>query len=238
MIQSITLNRITSYIGGLAICVIASLAANPLTAYAEHPIHGHQANPRFDDIYCPDRTYPVEWTTGDLTFVEKLPEPSSLTEEEKYIIAGSVSSAYSNKAGLAPWKAAILSIVTRHYNEYGFVPGQLTPDVIRRISGCAKMSDDQLDEFRNPLTDEWPLIQARQHSPGDVYMRALKEDEILHFAKLNPAFEMMWIENRHYNPETNKDDLYLKPSGPIFYMRIYGWSEVIHNSFQAVYVEP
>jgi hypothetical protein len=223
----------------LAASVFAAITAwhgTALTATDEngakltHPVHGHKARSFIKYIYGPDHGHPSSWSQGDITFPESYPPVSALTEEEKYIIAGSDSSAWSRTAGLCDWVNSTQSMVAKFYDQYGYVPDQLTPAIVRSIQGMEQFGDENLRQYLNPLTDEWPKLKAAAPSPGDIYIRPLTADEISHYAGKSKNCRDIWIDGRWKDPSTG-EYVPVKLDGKVYYMRVYGWNAVIYANF-------
>ena len=195
-----------------------------------HPVHGHKPSSNFDLVYGPGHGLSSAWTRGDLIFPEAFPLASTLSVEEKYIVAGSESSDWSETVGLCDWAGAIESIVARYYTQFGHVPEQLTPEVIRSISGYENIGDENLREYLNPLTDAWPRLSVASPSPGDAYMRPLAPDEITFFGSKMDLYKDVWLDHRFLNPGTGEYEP-ASLEGPVFYMRIYGWRDVVFANF-------
>lgn len=196
----------------------------------KHPVHGHKADPIISSMYLPGMGLPAEWSIGDITFPDSYPPLSSLTEEEKYIIVGSRSSAWRTDSGLADWAGQIYSIVSRYYEQYGKVPDVLTPEAVRSIRGLESYPEDGLCEFLNPLTDEWPRLNAVSPSPGDVYIRPLTREEMDFYSSQVPTYRDIWFRGRQYDPECD-EYIDAQLTGKVFYLRVYGWSGVILANF-------
>jgi len=198
-----------------------------------HPVHGHKANPIFDSLYGPGHGYPADYSMGDITFdgPGNHPPASSLTNEEKYIIAGSVTSDYASDGGLSAWTSTIFAIVDAYYSQFGTIPDVLTDVEIRKIDGMQSIGDSNLREFLNPLTDQWPRLKATTASPGDVYIRPLTIDEMHHYAELSPNLKDDWFNGQSVNSETG-EPAPAELTSHVYYMRIYGWNGVIFNNFQ------
>ncbi len=191
--------------------------------YAAHPAAGHPiAGEWHDEWHYPD----ANLSLGDLTFMprEDYPVFDELTQLEQYMLLGVTSSDMSEEHGLMPWRDLIFSWVNKFYLEYAYIPEQLTPDVIRSIPGYEGYSDEMFAAERNPLTGEWPMLQAAEFSPGDLYIRPLTEDEIDYF-----------VENGYrdlQNPGSWSGDASLVRTTPVYYSRFYGYSGVLSNGFQ------
>jgi len=209
----------------LAWCLTAGLLL--LTAvticYAAHPAAGHPiAGEWHDEWHYPDASLSM----GDLTFMprEEYPVFDELTQLEQYMLLGVKSSARSAEHGLMPWTDQIVSWVNKFHREYGYVPEQLTPDVIRSIPGYEEYADEMFDAERNPLTGDWPRLQAAEFSPGDLYIRPLTEEEISYFAEHG--------EKHLRDPGSWTGDDSMVRISPVYYARFYGLNGVICNGFQ------
>jgi hypothetical protein len=171
---------------------------------------------------------PSSWSFGDITFTnDKAPE-ANLTEEEKYMIAGAESSSL-REGVLLPWETMVFVAVDRFYDKYGFVPTQLTSDVLKVIPGMEHTSDAALEEYRNPLTDAWPRLDAVVASPGDIFVKRLTSEEMKHYAGLADTLKSDWYGTRTF-PGTDKAPMRL--TSGVYYFRMYGWHGVICENFQ------
>jgi hypothetical protein len=212
---------IKALISGLCAMLIFAQMAFAST----HPVHGHEA--RGTEAYGPGMGLAESLSRGDLFFSNDWPEFDELSEEEQYIISGSVSSRYSSNAGLVPWTTVIFSLVSQFYDAHGYVPDVLTPDMIRSIPGHAPLTDDQLDEFRSPITDDWPRLKESSFSRGNIYIRPLDAGEMEEIASLVPRLQRAWYGNE-LRVEGGKVPVNLLTK--VFYLRVYGDSDVIYTN--------
>jgi len=217
----------------LSISTAMTFAVVSGAAQWTHPVHGHEANSIFDSVYGEHNGYPAEYSMGDITFdgPGNHPPASSLTAEEKYIVAGATTSDYGSDAGLQPWTSAIFGIVNNYYSQYGTIPATFTDVEIRKVRDMENASDSNLREFLNPLTDQWPRLNAATPSPGDVYIRPLSLDEMRHYAQLVPSLNDAWFNGRSISTETG-ELASAELTSQVYYMRVYGWNGVIFNNFQ------
>ncbi|MDQ3024373.1 MAG: hypothetical protein M3R04_08340 [bacterium] len=222
------------------ILTLIVFAVIPVEAVAPHPSVGHNTN----QIHgYPDQA-PASWSYGELTFLgpDKFPAVEDLTDVERYMLAGTATSPFSSKAGLPSWHMSVWAAVHRIYNETGAVPDRLTPEVLRASPAYSSLSDAGLDVFRNPITGEWPRLNAKQFSPGDVYMHPLTQDEMRHYAGLTPSYRLQWFEGKGLDREKlsrggNVDEMYTADytlEGPVWFVRIYGEKGVILNTITYV----
>jgi hypothetical protein len=189
--------------------------------FAKHPADGYPiAGHWVEGAKFPDSSLSI----GDLTFMpeSEYPDYSKLTQLEQYMMFGVTSSDLSSHDGLPPYRSTILGWVCRCYEELGYIPDQLTPDVVRTLPGYENMKDEWLSIERNPLTGAWPKLTSVRHSPGDFCFRVLTDDEINFF--VSNGFQ----ELRHpYSP----DGGYIERYTPVFYVRMYGYDGVLGNGF-------
>jgi len=195
-------------------------------AFADHPALG-QPTGNLKTFYSQEGL-PPEWSLGDIVFspANMKPAPEELTEIEKYIVAGTTSTAYNAAVGHKPWRTELL-IMTDHFNgELGYIPEVLSGDAIRMIPGYGDMTDEDLALYRSPITGEWPKLNAYSDSPGDVYIRPLTMGEKAHFAELNPTWNRRWFERILADPirGCDRDIDYITP---VYYVRIYGEEKVL-----------
>jgi hypothetical protein len=147
---------------------------------------------------------------GDLLFYgpDEKPAFESLTEAEVLMLGGSRVS--RGNEHLNPYWIEITTLAGRYYNEYQVLPSALDPTTIRQIPRFYGASDEELELYRNPLSGDWPRVDAENTpSPGDFYMRVLTPEEAQRYSK------------------TAKESIAFRsgqPSGDLFilYGRMYG----------------
>jgi hypothetical protein len=161
-----------------------------------------------------------------LEFFSPYPAPDSLTDQEKYIIAGASGSSMGHPLG--SWQRDLFMLVSRIYFNTGEVPAVLTEDLIdSTISG--EVEQGLIDRFRSPLTGEFPRLDADFFSPGDVYMRLLTPQEVEYAASLWEGAYDVLVRGVKVNPQTgNEVPVYIL--GGVWYMRVYGYNDVLYSS--------
>jgi hypothetical protein len=192
---------------------------------AAHPSDGFDANP-LPHVYATNGTgFTSNWCTGDLYFPAQFPTSESMSPAEKYIVSGSEGSAYGY--GLRPWKSLIYNAVAAIYSQTGDIPEILDETALVSMSnGVLAPGDMRLDEFRSPVTGEFPRLDAKEFSAGDVYIRPLTLFEMDKYAALDPFYRELWYNDRVWNHNTQQ---YEQESllGQVFYMRIYGDEDLL-----------
>jgi hypothetical protein len=126
---------------------------------------------------------------------------------------------------LRPYYEYVFEMAAKYYEETGTIPAVLDPDTIKKLPHVAKMSpalQQQLDleKLRNPLTGNWPRLDARTLSPGDFYIRALSADEMRYLAKFDSDDAKMWFQGTM--PDGNGNLTQQGKLGCALYVRMYG----------------
>jgi hypothetical protein len=169
-----------------------------------HPADSYDPN-NLHPSYGADWGYGLfsEWGINDITFTQPYPDPSSLTPAERYIVAGATSTATDRPLSkrLHPWWRDVCAVAMNYYQE-GRLPAQLNEQMVRATAADPDgVSQAWVDLHRSPLTGEFPRLDAREFSPGDVYMRILTEDEVQHFLGLLPPFERLYNQHEMLGPQ-------------------------------------
>lgn len=204
-----------------------------LPAAASHPAEGMPVND-ISSQYSPNWGMKPEWGIDDLTFTQPKPEWNDLTQMEQYILAGVSRSGLPSGEPLDPWTTDIFRVVRAYYEEYGQIPQVLNDEIIRSTPGYKNISESRLAVYRNPLTGDWPLLNASTPSPGDVYIRSLTHNEMGHFAVLVPYYQHLWFDGLSLNSEGDYS-VSSQLASDVYYIRVYGWSGPIVETFQYVY---
>ena len=95
-----------------------------------------------------------------------------------------------------------------------------------------------MDEFsllKNPITDEIAKLKSDAFSPGDMYIKALDQEEMEHYASIDEMFNEIWCNSR-----VKKSDGTWRPIrmvGPAVYVRVYGASGVINNAVEFTFMD-
>jgi len=201
--------------------------------------------------YIPEAYEPLEANYGrsnglssrlsfeDIVFVDPSNRPpvENLTAEECYILAGAQNKD-DETTFLLPWHLKLSSTAAIAYEFFGYIPPALTPEVIHQIPGFEDTAGAALDYLRNPLTGEWPLLDATELSPGDAYIRPLTKEELIHLANNSIMLKKAWFEDKAQNPLDLLEGrpymdcftLDTKLSSDVYYVRIYGWDGVIYTN--------
>lgn len=202
-------------------------------AYAGHPAAGHP--PRsLEHVYSVDGGMPVEWSFGNVRVTGSRVPVADLTDEERYMIAGVKTCRYSDTAGLEPWKITLFSITNKFFKTNGYIPEQLTPDLIRTIPGYEEITEDRLDLYRSPITGDWPRLDCAEFSPGNAYITVLTPAEIDHFAAVIPEYGDMWGDNYWREPGSG-DYKCIDIVSPIYFIRVYGRTDVLYEAIDFIW---
>ena len=207
----------------LVLVVIATLKISSDEAFA-YPADGYEPKDLFGAYSTGGVAYPPFWNIGDLQFMLTYPVPDSLTDSEKFIISGSKGSSYGHP--LEAWKDLILDYVIAYEARTGIVPSEFSPDYFNAEMASEPLDNSQLAMFRNPITDEYPEFDATSFTPGGVYIRKLSQEEMETYAGISDHFDNIWFKNRvkYYGSD---EFIPAKLTTPVFYVRIYGESDLI-----------
>lgn len=196
---------------------------------AGHPSSGYPAR----DLGGAYGGLPAALSTGEFLFLDEADRQSraALSQPELYMLVGTSRS--SGRGGLSPWYMSVYFAASAYFQAYGVIPETLGPAELQRLYPSAPA--DRLDVYRNPLTGDWPRLNSATHSPGDMYLKVLSQNEVEWFADRHSGLRAIWFETSTphpddiragMTPETARK-LRVNLAGPPIYMRLYGSSGVI-----------
>lgn len=220
----------------LSVSIVILVAVQP--AVASHPAEGKELPEYAEFVLGPHTGYEDGWDINDLTFpaIGESPSFDQLTFLEIYMVCGVVWEVDGRQHGLNPWSTLIYQAVEKFYEEFAYVPDILDEPTLRSIPGFEDIPAEKLAEYRNPLTGDWPRMDARAFSPGDCYIRPLTEDEMVHFAGLNETYRNHWYDGQAYSL-TKDEYVPVQLLSEPFYVRIYGLSDVLLVQIQYSWTE-
>jgi len=187
-----------------------------------HPSDGLEPVPLPPSYGTDGCDFGPEFNHGDMTFTRPYPDPNSLTNAEKYIIAG--CQGIKPEQNMLPWVYYIWHCAEALDARLGYVPDQLSEELLREV-GARSASAFEL--FKSPLTGNFPRLTAATESPGDVYIRALTPEEMRFFAGKVRAYQELWCDGKRTDPRTGEVLENVKLDGKVYYVRVYGWHGVI-----------
>jgi len=91
----------------IAFSLIMLLCVLPIPAMAAHPAAGHEAESLERRYGGGKPDLPPAWDYGEITRTTSKPEAHTLTELERYMVAGSRTSNLPGQPGLGPWVLAV-----------------------------------------------------------------------------------------------------------------------------------
>ncbi len=220
----------------IAACIVIGVSSEAATT---HPAVGKQPN----RVHVYPSEIAADWTGGDLIFLDQasFPPLDQLSNIDKYILAGAVSTEGADVS--QPWSRHVAMAVSYIYAVTGEVPERLTPQELRAVPVFKNASVAALDVYRNPITNDWPVLNASEYSPGNLYIRPLTESEKISYANRSIGYKMMWLHGRA--PDSRKlaaegqrqrslDEMISVTKdmiGPVWYYRVYGEKSVLDNTF-------
>jgi hypothetical protein len=210
-----------------ALVVVSAISSQ---AYA-HPADGYTPK-ELPDKYGEDGWYTSDYDINEIYFICPFPDPNSLSDREKYMIAGVADGPAGTHMA---WYMNIYSAVSSYYKKTGSIPSYFSAEMLMETASCGagteEITEDVLSVFRSPITGEYPKLNATSFSPGDLYIRPLTEAEKQFFASKDLFFKHIWLDGTLYCPETNRIERVQILDEP-FYIRIYGETEVIFTYIQ------
>jgi len=203
----------------LATTLIISIICSLPQAVLAHPADGYPPNEMPPAYGTEAYGRPPECNINDLTFSPSYPDPAALTDIERYMIVGCTNSSLGY--ALQPWYDEVFMAVNAIYSHSDSVPPQLSEELIRSISVCPEsVPEEHINIFRNPITGEFPRLDAAEFSPGDVYIRILTPEEREHFAALSALDDGIWDRGEFTTPLG--DTIQVELTTEVYYMRVYG----------------
>lgn len=166
---------------------------------------------------------------NELYFIKPFPDPATLSHEEIYMLTG-LKSGPRRDGRVRSWRSEVFDLVHAYYMRHGVVPEVLTPEVITELAGEQNVANLQYHFLKNPLTGAYPRLNAREFSPGEVYIRPLTAEEIRHFCDHDSMLDQL-VNNKSLRDWEGNDRAALL-LGRVFYMRVYGRSGVIGNTIE------
>jgi hypothetical protein len=216
----------------LAIAMLALII--PAVALASHPATGYEPNPLPHGYGTEGFGLTADFNYGDLTFHAPYPSPETLTDMERYIIAG--TSASPSGGGLREWSRTLVHLVMAIDHNTGSIPPTLSLEVLEEAVLGLEENPEGADIYKSPITGEFPRLDAVEFAPGQVYMRRLTEDEKQHFAGLMPLWHAAWYEGAYLDQSTGEKAGDLEMRSDVYYVRIYGEQDVIYSNIDFTFV--
>lgn len=191
-----------------------------------HPVDFYEPN----EVPSSYSGLPSDFSINEITFASNFPDSASMTAEERYMIAGARKPGGGGR--LLPWQIDIYCVVSSFYATHGYLPNELTEEMVRAVNANpSQASLEWIERFKSPLTGQFPILNAAWHSPGDVFIAVLTEQEKRHLASYIERYERNWYGGEIQDPWTG-DWVPAKLVGEVFYIRVYGYDGVIANTLQ------
>lgn len=220
---------VASSTGFVLACAVAT------AALAEHPSDAYETKPLpesygTDHYGCsPDESF------DDIQFTRPLPDPASLDHAERYMLAG--LNRYQGDYGRASWFDDIMRYVTAYYDQHQSVPPVLTEEVLRSVCANAdECTSADFDWYRSPIHGDWPRLDAREFSPGDLYVKVLSDSEIDRRCVNDKNLEALVKRGEATNPVTG-ESYSVHLWSPVMYVRMYGRNGVILSGIHVTFGE-
>jgi hypothetical protein len=187
------------------------------------PVSGYEPNGLPEGYGSLSYGMSSDYNSGDLVFIQPYPDPSTLTAEEKYMIAGAHN---AERRVMRPWYQEICQMASAYYQNTGVFPSVIDAEVIREVAGDpGSITEESLDLFRSPITGEFSRLDSKQFSPGDLYLHPLSESEKLYIASRDESYRLKWYENQYFDTCGNLVPIKMLDQ-PIYY-RVYGHNGIV-----------
>lgn len=206
--------------------LVVTMTCLASTVYAiAHPADDYQPRELQPGFGTEELGLGPECNINELYFVRPLPEPESLTRRERYILAGADNTPWGT---MRPWYSEIQSAVSAYYENTGTMPREISASLLEANAGACEVPADWLEIFKSPINGRFPVLDAREFSAGDLYIRALTDEEMRYIADKVPQFDEIWFAGLMYEPQINQFK-HVKLLNKPLYVRVYGEQQVIHT---------
>jgi hypothetical protein len=108
------------------------------------------------------------------------------------------------------------------------IPEKLTRDFLEQENpyGSSLHKYFRSSNIKNQITGRALRLRETSHSPGDLYLKVLSEDEIEHLATRSDRLRKEWDPKLHITKDLEGNDAQMELSN-IIYIRVYGAHDVI-----------
>lgn len=209
---------------------IVGLSSYPAAARWQHPATGHEHG-QLERIYAGGNSNrSAAWDFGNIIMTDIKPEPETLSPLELYMVAGVNSSSLPGGLPLRSYWMEVWTVASRYYESFGSMPAVLDEKHLRRLPDLNQLDAEMLSVYRNPLTGEWPRLDAQQHSSGDFYIKPLSLPEMRYYAILQPTWNAQWFDGQLTGAPS---DLGVNAAldGKVYYVKMYGLKGVLYEQF-------
>src|SRR5690606_23925293 len=99
-----------------------------------------------------DYGYKPYFNYGDLQFTYPLPDPNTLTNSEKFIIAGGRA---LQGERLPSWASEVFMLVMAYHSNTGEIPARINVEMIQSLNpDGVEPSADRIEMLKSPITNE------------------------------------------------------------------------------------
>jgi hypothetical protein len=215
----------TRIIASIAVTVILIIVMGISNALA-HPADGYQAKELHPYYGTEKYGLGPEYNINELYFVRPLPDPATLTETEKYVLAGLTQDGPGHLR--QAYYLDVCDAALGYCLNTKSMPNEVSTEMLITLDAepdC--ISPERLERMTSPISGQYPRLDAKDFSPGDFYIRPLTEDEKRHFASLSKEFEELWYEGVIKNPVSGDVKAVDLIGNTVLYVCVYGENSVI-----------
>jgi hypothetical protein len=162
-----------------------------------------------------------QMSQGDIFFPESFPDPTTLTKQERFWIAGLQPGTAASSVGYYKWNDALIGVLQGYWTQHHAVPAALTPEIIEQSSG----RPDKDGFLKSPVTNEYPKLDCKEYSRGNLYIQHLDAAQLKRLAAYDVGVRYTYIFRKVWS--TEKQDWVSGTGSEAFYIRKYGEHDII-----------
>jgi len=219
---------VIKYINAARLFILVLLLTPVLVSIAfAHPSDGYPTQDLHSCYGTDSYGLGPEYDVNDLYFVKPLPDPDTLSNAEKYILAGLTQDGPGNMR--RPYYTEICEAVFGYYLKTGEILPAVSAEMHAELicGGPDKLTAEMLEPMKSPITGEFPRLDATAFSPGDFYIRPLSKEEVAYIASKSDSLKALWFDGVLEDPIDGNDQQVRLIGDTILYVRVYGENEVI-----------
>ncbi len=138
---------------------------------------------------------PASFSMGDLTFGSPLPVAHELSPAERYMLAGTLGSNLPDQRPLAPWISEVEDFCLDYIAKFPELPENISPEALA-LAGPGEKAEEETRRatlLQSPVSGKAPRLGSASFSPGDLYVRALTQGEMLKYASMDSELSESWF---------------------------------------------
>lgn len=222
----VSIKEATHVFRQIIITALICVAINLQCAEA-HPSDGQEPAPLPVGYGREGYGSPADWSFGDIVFYQPLPRADSLSNAERYMLAGTVGS--RSRPGMGAWRHQVFQVLAEHYQTHGRLPVELSEAVLSSLPSFKGASSGLFEQFKSPITGRFPRLDSGTFSAGDLFVKVLSVDEVSTLSQRDPYLKAINYDKVALGGIDRSERTSARLVTPIIYMRLYGQASVIHS---------